>query len=337
MRGSRLGAVLLASAIGLVALTPGAAAGSGDTDGSPPPRPLVADAEHQAEPPSRAFVQPTVSLGKHDGYNLELYGSGDRVYLSVDRGQGISVYVAPGIATSKRLEASFGDLGRVALRFRVARNKTWVKPRRKCQDKQFFVNRRGVFTGTVAFRGEGGYVSARTHRAKGYVTAIAAKCLRKIRELERGLLSATAGASGLGRPPVFAGAGWRGWNAGGARSRPSSAFLMARRQEADSIAYVDAETRKRGTSFFAEASESRGGVAIVRYAFADGGFGRFRVDSTLASATVKPPAPFHGSATYSAAPDGSRTWRGSLSVNFPGAPRTPLAGPGFGVRLSAGS
>jgi len=313
--GSRLGAAATAIAVGLLVLAPGAAAWPGGAAGSPLPRLLAAEADHQAEPTPRPFLQPTVSLGKHNGYEVEVIGSGDRVYLSVDRGRGVSIYAAPGIVTSRRLEASFGGFGRVSLRFRVSANRSWVRPRRTCRGKQRFVNRLGVFTGTAAFRGEKGYVSARTHRARGYVTAIAAKCQRELREFDEIPLAATAGSS---------------------RSGPLPAFLTARRQEAGSVAYLAAEAFRRGTSFFAESSESHGGLAIIRYAFADGGSGRFEVDDTLASATVRPPAPFHGSAAYSAAADGSRTWRGSLSVNFPGAPRTPLVGPRFGVQLSAG-
>ncbi|MEZ5078063.1 MAG: hypothetical protein R2725_11550 [Solirubrobacterales bacterium] len=307
-------AVALALAAGPVALAPAASAWAGGSSGAPSLRQLAAKADHQAEPTSRPFLSPTIALGKHDGYTVEVSGSPNRVYLAVYRGKGISLYIAPGLVTAGHLEASFGSFGRVSMRFRASRNRTWIKPRRKCRGKHLFVNRRGTYAGTVAFRGEGGYVSVRSHRAKGTVTAIAAKCLRKVREFERERLSGPASSS---------------------RSGPVPAFLTVRRQEVDSVTYLGAEARRRGASFFAESTESRDKVAIIRYVYADGGPGRLRIADALTSAKVSAPAPFHGSATYRAAADGTKTWEGSLSADFPGAPRTPLTGEGFNVHFSA--
>ena len=55
----------------------------------------------------------------------------------------------------------------------------------------------------------------------------------------------------------------------------------------------------------------------------------FVSDDALTSATLRPPAPFHGKGTYSAGPDGTKAWTGPLSVAFPGAPRFPLTGTQF--------
>ncbi|HEX6602047.1 MAG TPA: hypothetical protein VF030_05345, partial [Solirubrobacterales bacterium] len=61
--------------------------------------------------------------------------------------------------------------------------------------------------------------------------------------------------------------------------------------------------------------------------------GAVRINEALTSASLTPPPPFHGTARYQAFPDGSNTWSGNLSVNFPGAPRFPLTGPSFETLL----
>jgi hypothetical protein len=60
----------------------------------------------------------------------------------------------------------------------------------------------------------------------------------------------------------------------------------------------------------------------------------FAFDDPLTAATASPPAPFAGSATFKRPPGARKpSWTGSLSVSFPGAPHTRLAGPGFVASL----
>ena len=77
-------------------------------------------------------------------------------------------------------------------------------------------------------------------------------------------------------------------------------------------------------------------MAVIRYGAAAAPSKLFDINDALTSATIAPPAPFHGKGVYSAAPDGMTSWTGPLSVSFPGAPRTPLTGPEFSAELSAG-
>ncbi len=63
---------------------------------------------------------------------------------------------------------------------------------------------------------------------------------------------------------------------------------------------------------------------------------RFRFDRALRTATVVPPAPFSGTATFRRGAKGSvPTWSGSLAVSFPGQPGVPLVGSAF-TRFDAG-
>jgi hypothetical protein len=90
------------------------------------------------------------------------------------------------------------------------------------------------------------------------------------------------------------------------------------------------------TLYLAVTEESKGSMAEVRYAAVVARSKTFVSDDALTSATVRPPAPFHGTGSYAAAPDGTKSWTGSLSVSFPGAPRFPLTGPQFEDMLATG-
>ena len=75
-------------------------------------------------------------------------------------------------------------------------------------------------------------------------------------------------------------------------------------------------------------NEKAGRVEILRSAFAKGPAGSFTYDDGLTEASVDPPAPFSGSATYT---EGSpSTWVGDLAMKVPGKRgKIALAGPSF--------
>jgi hypothetical protein len=91
----------------------------------------------------------------------------------------------------------------------------------------------------------------------------------------------------------------------------------------------------------AQITERRPGLTINRVT---GGYlagGTFSFDPSLTKASFAPVAPFSGSATYRGLhpPRGTHvahgTWRGNLTVDFPGHADVPLTGPGFKPRSSA--
>lgn len=311
MRRGRLAATLaVATCAGLGLLAPPAGAAPSAARVL-----LQEEAGHAPTPASQPFVQPTIPLGKQGGYSVEAFGRGDRVFVLLLKGERLgALYAAPGIATSTRLEASFGKFGEISMRFRVSTDRSWQRPHRKCRGKQRYVNRRGTFAGRLRFRGEGGYFGVRIHRAKGYVTAVAPSC-----ERTGGGGQLPLSATGDGDPPG-----------------PVPAGLRLTWLDGVSALAFRAAGRSQGTWFSAESAETVGRVGIFRYAAATGGPGRLRVDEALTVARVNPPAPFSGSGTYRAAPDGTVSWSGSLSVDFPGAPRTPLGAEPFRAQLSGG-
>ena len=86
------------------------------------------------------------------------------------------------------------------------------------------------------------------------------------------------------------------------------------------------------SAFYAIDEETRSKLAIIRLAIAHNP-GRLHINESITSGTLAPPAPFQGTGRYRAFPDGSNTWSGNLSVNFPRAPRFPLTGPSFETLL----
>ena len=243
---------------------------------------------------------------KADGYRVGVSTFGSAVFLEVwrgGRGKRVSTaYLARGVAAPERLQATFGNFGKVKMRFRESRNRGWVGRRRTCRGANRFVKRRGVFRGNLRFKGEGGYVSLRVHRAKGAVVTTAPKCLRR-----------------RSRGP----GGGFGFNF----FEPESALLALSREGVDMTAILGLEGR-RNTQFIAVDEETRGKLAIVRLAVLRKP-SPIRTNESLTGASISPPPPFHGTGRYRAFPDGTTAWSGNLSVNFPGTPRFPLTGPSF--------
>ena len=233
---------------------------------------------------------------------------------SLKRGRALTAYVAHGTVTPGRIEATFGGLGKVAVRFRPSGRVARPSPRH-CNGAGRFTRRFGVFAGTVRFTGEGRYVAVRAHRAKGSI--------RRPTHLDCATRSFDRGIGRFGRPvrhpPEF-----------------TPTILMASwRRVVSSTDFFAMQIRKK-TLYLAVSEESRGSVAEVRYALALAPSETFVSDDALTSATLRPPAPFHGKGSYSAAPDGAKSWAGSLSVSLPGAPRFPLTGSQFGSMLATG-
>lgn len=262
---------------------------------------------------SHTPFHPGFELKARNGYRLHVIGfDRDTVVFVIHSQAGAeTAYVARGTVTPNRIQASFGKYGKVAMRFRPSQNRTWVKPHRSCRGAGRFMVRRGVYVGSVRFSGEGGYVSVRSHRAKGTVSSVAPQCERGRGHSGRREESAiVTPQGGPGLELSFLGASWR--------------------HAVSSASFVAVNFGPGRTLFLAMSARSEGSVAVVRFALTGSkASAAFSIDNALTQAQVSPPRPFLGTGTYSAAPDGTTTWTGTLSVNFPGAGHFPLAGPPF--------
>jgi hypothetical protein len=238
------------------------------------------------------------------GYRVKVFTFGSAVILEVSKGGhksfSASAYLARGVAVPDRLQATFGKFGKVSMRFRPARKRTVTS---SCSFGERILHRHGSYLGHLSFKGEGGYLSLGLHRAKGSILTLGGRCPR--RHLSRAQLEKEIEA-------LF---------------EPTSGVFASSREGVTTTTFLG-QAQKGRTAFFATHKETRGKLAIVRFALVHGSKG-FHADETVTAAGASPPAPFHGTGHYRAAPDGTATWSGSLSVNFPGARRFPLTGPSF--------
>jgi hypothetical protein len=245
-----------------------------------------------------------------DGYEVGVSTFGSAVMLEVWRGgeerRVLTAYLARGVAAPERLQATFGRLGKVSMRFRESRKRSRSR-KEICRFGRAFFKRRGLFVGNLRFKGEDGYLSVRLHRAKGAVVTPGGRC-RFRRHRDPSLDDFIS---------IF--------------FHPESGLLAVARDGVDSTSLLALEG-KRNSYFLASSEETGGKLAIVRAASLLRP-SPLEVNTALTSASLSPPAPFHGTGRYRAAPDGTATWSGNLSVDFPGAPRFPLTGPNFETLL----
>jgi hypothetical protein len=299
----------------LVALACAACAAPAAAAGAPLPHDVSGLVRKLAGPPGgggqRTPFEMEMTLPGPDGYEAEVFGLGRAVGLVVGRSysSGISAasYIVRGTVSRGRLQARFGNLGSVSMRFQPAARRRPPDPPR-CKGHSRFLHRRGLYTGRLRFRGEGGYVSLDTRRAKGRITELDPRCNRA-REASSPAARASSTRTRIGPEHSFLETGWK--------HGVSSASFLA----------IEDEPHK--ADFIVNTETSRGGMAVRRIALFPGLHGVVKTDDALTSGRVTAPAPFHGAGTYSAAPDGTKTWKGRLSVDLPGEPHVPLTGPQF--------
>lgn len=261
----------------------------------------------------QAPIHPSFTIDPAGPYELTVGTSEGAVVLAVLRGNpesrvAATQYVARGVQNPERMQATFGRFGRVSMRFRESRHQPWFGKPRRCRGRDRFVVRRGVFVGNLRFRGEHGYLPVHVHRAKGVISSVAAKCRRH-------------------RHP-------RGAHSSSLSEDSFSGLIASERNGVNSTLFAGLSFH--GERFYlAQREETRGRMAILRSAVVAGD-GGLPLNEAITAGRFSPGTPFHGSGRYRAAPDGTTSWSGDLSVDFLGAPRFPLAGPGFETVLEAG-
>jgi hypothetical protein len=254
--------------------------------------------------------EPTFKLKTASGFTVRVAAFGSSVGVLVGRGKhDVSGYLARGVATSRRLQASFGRFGRLEMRFHPSTVPSKPGARPGCRGRHRHPELPGTWEGTLRFKSDGGYVSVDVHRALGSIRRRGELC-----------------PSHRPRPAT-------------ASSGPFSSFSLddsvaaGWHQGLEGAQVMGFEARK-GVLYLAFAQQAFGSVAILRVASVLAKPGTLSVNSALTHAEISPPAPFHGTGTYTAAPDGTTAWAGSLTVNFPGSPRFPLTGERFKAEVT---
>jgi hypothetical protein len=232
-------------------------------------------------------------LESSNGYSVLVWGVPSwrgrpaSVVMFVRGRAGFVTYFAPATVTETSIQASLGELGEIDVDFEPSGRAT--KEKSACGGRTVAFDS-GFYEGTIDFTGEEGYTQVSAIRAKGD--------LQFVLDL---ICPSVIGPSGTG--PRVPGAELR---VGQRASRPGPSF--------------GAHKNRPGARAFFEASvtERRDGIGIERSTGSEGRPAAFEYDHLLQTATVKPPPPFSGEATFrrNAAP--ANRWTGTLSVDFPG-------------------
>ncbi|HEU4739959.1 MAG TPA: hypothetical protein VFS54_12890 [Solirubrobacterales bacterium] len=289
-------------------------------------------------PGAKYEIQPArlagyMDLGKRNGYRVGLILPDERtavLYVYKIKWAGdrssftATTYAVRNQASlaSGAIRARFGSLGRFSLRFRpngrVERQETVQSG---CEGSPAFTEY-GRFAGRATFRGERGYLR---FSLAGHAGAISHSFRLRC---ERGEADERPPGSLLGyvAPGSFF------------SSEGNIALLYASSRRHGRFVGVAAghlEEEPPGAEVRVGSFEQRGRMAIGHYGFVYGGRGTLLTSppgAHPASATLDPPAPLSGQASYQEEAADSRRWAGNLRIEFPGL-KLPLTGPGFRARL----
>jgi len=254
----------------------------------------------------------TFGLRASNGYAIQVSAFGRRTTLSVIGHESDATYTVSGHASSHRIVAGIGSRGKIDMRFRQTEGYRLRRPPKRCEGLPR-IKRFGVFVGTIVFRGEHGYTQVDDTRAQGTSYREPRwKCKRR--------------PHGKFAPEKH--------ESGSDGEKPTVLQAVSRDRRVAFAAISDRRLSLGGTIFIAELREHRKRMAVTRFAFVSGPRKDFEFDEVgLTTATVRPPKPFSGSATFTHGPKESTRWSGMLRVDLPGAPHLALTGHRFKALL----
>lgn len=295
-----------------------------------------------------------------DGYTISVVAFGQTVALDVSRARfrGAArgtrrgtrervleaTYFAHGRVTPRSIEASFGELGRIDMRFRPSGRRLHSTRKAGCaKPTGAVIATLGSFEGELRFRGEQGYTAVDARRVPGRSVDLRAllTCVLGVSPQADATLPPARAPFGIRLPQLVAERAAAASQVPSVPTHPSAGpkttTLVANRKEALGRTVFAAQVRDGGHARFLAAEEdSEGSIGVVRLVYARGAPPAFSFERTLAGAKVDPPAPFSGAAELSHGPRNEKSWSGSLAVSFLGAADVPLTGPLFNASLSQG-
>ena len=285
--------------------------------------PAAANAKpgHKVHP---AGTELWIDLGEKGDYELSVEANHrQRVLLAVEESLLTATeYSTKGRVSSKRIEADFGELGRIDITIRLAPARSYsFHPRKGCKGRAT-LSVPGTFRGMIEYAGEGDIQPFSVKRGQiDFTRRFKRVCKQPLAQgqdsektpklkLEVGLLEAFSKVEGR------------------------TSFLGALNV---------APKKKPGRSFgllVAGAYERNEGVLIERSTLTFFGHDSFKVSrrgKKPETVRVEAPEPLTGRALYSREPGSPPSWTGNLAFDLPGAKALPLAGPDFEARFCRGS
>lgn len=253
------------------------------------------------------------------GLHASIETSGEGITLEIAGRHRFVTYEAQGESTEAGLKVQFGSLGLIDVAFTPTKTTTYDPPRH-CTGP-LSTSSIGVFTGTIHFTGEREYVQIEQTEAKGSLAVwreSELRCRRKRMTRPRAIRV----AAGVSR------AGSR------AKKVPASLGAIDRRCGCLFAAFTERNAREhRPSFFFGVKSEETEGMEINRVTYARAGARAFVFDHAAGTATVRPPLPFTGSATFERRPHSRDLWRSTIEVPLLGSDPLSVRAPAFRARL----
>jgi hypothetical protein len=263
--------------------------------------PSIAAAERPAPPDSDLAV---FTVRASHGYEVTVFADRafEKVAVFASSAQSTAIYRVPATVTSKTVNAEIGSLGRIAVRAVPGDRKPVVI--RSCDGKERLKFAPVAYKGVIEFHGEEGFTDVEAERAPfDYRTFREFAC-------------ATEGGHPAGK------------------FLPGARLDVHRLPESNELSLSATQLRRgAATEVWVQIDEGPEGLETTRATQVRTGPDALRFDSRLRSATLSPPAPFAGHATYRRGAPPSRRWTGDLTVDLPGDADYPLTGPGLRVTL----
>lgn len=230
-----------------------------------------------------------------DGVTLNLFGRKASAYYGVSQDS----------ATPRSIDADFGEEGSVHMNFVPTGGYRIV--RSACFSDRQFRMRRGKYVGSFDFEGADGFASVRRR-------AVSARPSRFLLDFGCG---GFVGESTVTGPP-----------GPGMGSR-----LTATSDRGSDYFTVYSSGFGEKAQFSSVLTEETPKLYVSREVHVTAPPGTFRRSRRHTTASVRPPAPFNGSAKYERVGRRDVRWAGSLRVDFPGRPDVPLTGEDFEASL----
>jgi hypothetical protein len=280
---------------------------------------LAAGAADGASPEGGPVVRVALALKASNGLHAQLENSEDgTVTLELRRKDQLVTYEAPGQATPAGLKVRFGRLGLIDVAFTPTKTLDSTAPGEGCTGAPRTLSE-GVFTGKIDFTGERGFVRIEGPQASGTLSVISPWTCP-----EAEATNPYAVMTG----PTSSASGDEGGNGG-------SATLQATRRGC-SCYLIAAVSHRRGSArstFYGFEREGREGMKITRTTVVRAPASAFELGVADGSATLRPPRPLSGQATFEPRSHLHGVWKSTIRVPLLGADPIDTGAPGFTALL----
>ena len=276
------------------------------------------EAATAAGPAAGTIVSVKLELEASNGFEALFETSEDGVAtLKLFRGESSVTYAVKGAATEEGLKVRFGRLGLIDVAFTPTTTLNTTEPPEGCTGEPRTL-REGIFTGAIHFTGEREYVRIEAPQAAGEMSVISQWVCPESEDMAP--FVATSQALDPGRQKAEQERG------------SASLFAFSRRCSCLFSAGIHHRNSGGGSVFFGGVAERHEGMRIERGAYFHAGGGAFAYDHAAGTATLRPPRPLSGYATFERRP-GRDLWRSTIRVPLPGRDPLRTDGPGFRAGL----